>query len=303
MKRSYSVVMLCAMVLLAAGAFAAAGPAGQLLDVQGRVQIRHGSQPPRAGGLLAELQPGDTLKVVSGRAEVVLFPAGARFALSAGSAVRVQASRLQRLAGPPPRALPPASQPFAQPLSVARRPIPQKLLGVITRGGGEDTQGPHHLSPHGAVRQPPVVLRWEGPVEGEQLEVQISNGDQIVHRASLPGTARSCEVPAGVLKPGPWYAWFVTAAGSAEGPRKEYALLRLLTSDERQALAREEHPTDPARSAAAGSPAAEMRLAQLYERLGLFPEARTHYLAVQRLRPDDPGAREALARLRNIAPP
>jgi hypothetical protein len=302
MRRRASTFTLLSVVSLAAGVSAASGPAGQLLDVQGRVQIRHGRQPARPGGLLAELQPGDTLTVSSGRAEVVLFQKGTRFGLSAGSVVRVGPSGLQRLAGPAPRALPPASQPFAQPLSIARRPIPQKLLGVITRGDGEDTSGPRHLSPNGAVRQSPVMLRWEGPIDGERLEVQVSDGDQVVHRVSLPGAALSCELPAGVVSPGRWYAWFVTVAGSTEGVRKRYALLRILTPEERQALAREESQAARARTATNG-PAPVMRLAQLYERLGLFQEARTQYREVQRLRPEDPGAREALARLRRLEPP
>src|SRR5207247_922918 len=115
--------------------------------------------------------------------------------------------------------------------------------------------------------------------------------DQVVHRVSLPGTARLYEVPAGVLNPGRWYAWFVTVAESAEGPRKCCALLRILMPEERQALAREESQVARAR-AAADSPASVMRLAQLDEGLGLFQEARTHYQEVQRLRPEDPAVQE-----------
>ena len=63
-------------------AIAAAKPAppaasvGQLLDVQGKAQIRQGQQPPQAGALLSPLRAGDTVKVHTGRAELVLFQTG-----------------------------------------------------------------------------------------------------------------------------------------------------------------------------------------------------------------------------------
>jgi hypothetical protein len=231
----------------------------------------------------------------------VLFANGARFALVSGITARVGPASLQWLAGPLPRPLPSAAQPFAQPLAVARRPIPQKLLGVITRGD-DPTLGPRHLAPHGAVREPPVTLRWEGPVEGEQLVLQVSDGDHVVYRVSLPATARSHELPAGAVKPGSWYGWVVTAVQSGESGHRSHALLRLLTPEERQALAQEESRAAASESVGADEPVWLMRRAELDEWLGLFDEARALYLQVQQLRPEDAAVREALSRLQSVSP-
>jgi hypothetical protein len=301
MRGGSTISALLLSLSLASWLWAASGAVGQLLDVQGRVEIRHGRGAVKVGGLLTELQTGDIARVVRGRAVLVLFANGARFALSAGSAARVGPSALQRLAGPLPRALSPAAQPFAQPLAVARRPIPQKLLGVITRGE-DPTLGPRHLSPHGAVRQPPVTLRWEGPIEGEQVVLQVSDGDHVVYRVSLPATARSHELPAGAVKPGPWYGWVVTAVQSGESGHRGHALLRLLTPEERQALAQEESRAAASESGGADEPVWTMRRAELDERLGLFDEARALYLQVRRLRPEDAAVREALSRLQSVSP-
>jgi hypothetical protein len=276
-----------------------AAPAGQLLDVQGRVEIKTGRRPARPAALLSELGLGDTLAVRSGRAELVLYRTGVRFALSPGSAVRIGPGGLQRLSGPQPQLLAAAPQLFARPLTTPRRPVPQKLLGVVTRGKDEEI-GPRVPSPNGAIRQPAVTLRWEGPVEGERLLLQISDGERIVHRKELPLSARSYALPTGVVRPGAWYAWFVTATGAPEGPHKCYAFLRILTPEERAALDREEPLAAAVSADAPERPAAAMRLAQLYDRLGLFAEAIDRYQEVINLRPEDPGVRTALARLEDL---
>src|SRR5438445_818203 len=87
-----------------ASAASAARPLGQLVNVAGSVAIQRGKQPAIKGALLTSLQNGDVVKVGDGgSAEVVLFATGARFALAAKSAARIDSSGLKPLSGPAPR--------------------------------------------------------------------------------------------------------------------------------------------------------------------------------------------------------
>jgi Flp pilus assembly protein TadD len=148
-----------------------------------------------------------------------------------------------------------------------------------------------------------VTLRWDGPIQGDRLVLRIRDEKRIVHRAELKPTVRAYTVPSSALSTGPWYVWSVTAAGEEEDPLSCYAKLRVLTRQERMALEQEERLVAAARASAPDQPAAPMRLALLYERLGMFEQARAACEAAQRLRPEDPAVRAALTRLNDAAPP
>jgi hypothetical protein len=295
-------------ICLGTGVSAAAAPVGQFQDVWGRVTVERGQRPATTGRLFLQLEREDVVRVgAGGRAEILLFQSGARFALGANSAVRVMPAQLRRLAGPEPRPLGQARQPFAGPRasSLPRRPVPQRLLGFVVRQGGEELLGPRHPQPHGAVRggEPEakpsvaVTLRWEGPIEGDSLRLQINDDERTLFRTVLPPTTREFSLPKGVLRPGRWYAWRVMAIQDGSSRQECSALLRLLLPEERATLERLEREAAQARAAEPVHPAPLLLLAQCYEGWGMFADARAAYHAVRRLRPDDAGVAAALQRL------
>lgn len=264
----------------------------------GSVVVQHTGQPSQRGTLLFPLQAGDIVTVrPGGSAELVLFENGARYALPAGTAARVEAARVRTRSGPAPKPLRSVSLDFVRPLGRPPRPVSPRLLGVLVRDVGDPTLGPRQPAPNGAVRAGPVSLHWAGPVEGEQLRLQIRDEQQAVHRAELPASAREYRVPDGVLRPGEYYVWSVTAVHAGESGPRCRALLRMLSPGERTALDRVEQETTAARAAAPDDTAPPLLLAQVYEQYGLFAEARAAYQNVLRLRPGDEGVQAALKRL------
>jgi hypothetical protein len=257
---------------------AAAAPprtVGQLLNVNGSVEVHRSNGPAQKGTLLFQLQAGDVLNVRNGgQAELVLFENGHRFLLDGPSAARVEAGGLKPASGAAPRALKSLSPVLTRQINRPARTISPRFLGVLVRDPGDPTVGPRNPQPNGAVRGAPVVLRWAGPVEGESLHLQISDGERIVHTSELLPTTREYQVPAGVLQPGQYYVWSVTAMTNSVSSARCRALLRLLTPAEQAALDRLEQDVRTARAAAPANPADLLLLAQAYEQLGIFEAAR-----------------------------
>ena len=104
-------------------------------------------------------------------------------------------------------------------------------------------------------------------------------------------------VPAGLLKPGEFYVWSVTALNGGDAGTKCRALVRVLLADERAEVERLEKETADAGAAAPDNPAPTLLLAQVYERLGMYDDALAAYEAARKLRPDDPGIQSALKHL------
>ncbi len=269
---------------------------GQLLNVRGEVAIQRGRQRPQHAETGSQLRPADRVTTRGGAAEVVLFRDGQRFELLSGSTVRVGPAVVSGVSGAPPHRLGAISPTFRQALRTPGAPVPQRIMGLVIRSAGEEALGPARPTPNGAVREETATLRWEGPIEGDRLVLQVSDGMAVVHRIELPAAARSYMLPGHLLHPGRWYVWFVTAIRDGAAGQKCYALLRVLTPDERALLGRTE------REAAANDPALLLLRAQLAERLGLFDEARAGYQAVLRLRPEDAGMQAALKRPSLAAP-
>lgn len=286
------------LVGLAVPARAQTSPVGQLLNVAGRVDIQRGKQAPMKGTLLFPLQKGDLLTArPGGAAEVVLFKDGARFALDAGSSARVSAAGLNAISGPQPRPLSGLSTTFIRRMNAPVRSVSPRILGVLVRPVEDPTLGPRKPSPHGAVRVEPVTLRWSGPVEGDLLRLVISLRAQAVLRKELPATAREFAVPEGVLKPGEFYEWSLTALSGGTAGTKCRALVRILTAAERTGVERLEQESVAARAGAPDNPAPTLLLAQVYEHLGLYGDALSAYELARQMRPEDPGVQHALKRL------
>jgi tetratricopeptide repeat protein len=273
--------------------------AGQVLNVAGRVEIQRAGQPVQKGTLLFQLRRGDLLKVQEGgSAEVVLFQNGARYRLSGAATARVELADLKAASGTAPHPLHSLSPTFTRRMQTGSRPVSPRFLGVLVRDPGDPTQGPRNPSPNGALPAPPVTLRWDGPIGGDSLRVQISDGEQTIHRAELPPTERAYQVPNGILRPGQYYVWSVTTLHGGDAGARCRALLRILAPDEQKELNRLKQETAAARAAAPDNPASLLLLAQAYERFGLFDAARTTYQEVLRVRPEEPGVRAALQQLR-----
>jgi hypothetical protein len=276
---------------------------GQLLNVSGGVEVQRGGEAARKGTLLYQLRQGDLLKVRGGgSAEVVLFRNGARFVLSGAASARVGDGDLKPVSGAAPRALKSLSSRFAKRINSPGGSVSPRFLGVLVREKGDPDLGPRDPSPSGAIRGVPVLLRWKGPVEGESLRVQISDGEQVVHRKELPPTAREYQVDPGILRRGEYYVWSVTAVSQGESGARCRAMLRLLSPDEQAELEQLEREAAEARGASPDSPASTLILAQVYERLGLFDSARAAYQEAERIRPGDAGVQAALKRLREGPP-
>jgi hypothetical protein len=287
---------LAACQLLFAAGMRPAG--GQLLNVRGHVSVQRAGGPVMNGSLLFQLLPGDLLRVGDGgSAEVILFQNGARFLLFGAGAARVAPGGLKPVSGAAPRAVGRVSAASLVGLNTPSRAISPRFLGVLVRDRGDPTVGPRDPSPNGAVRRAPVTLRWAGPVEGESLRLQISDGERIVHRADLPQAAREYRVDPGLLQPGQYYVWSVTAIRQGESGPRCRALLRLLTADERTKLEQLERETAAARRSSPDNPASLLLMAQAYERLSLFEEARSAYAEVLRMRPGEPAVHAAVKRL------
>jgi hypothetical protein len=271
---------------------------GQLLNVTGTVEVQRARQPVKRASLLYQLQQGDLLRVRDGgSAEVVLFQNGARFSLSGSGTARVGLTDLKPGSGSAPKALQRLSPTLVKRMNTPARAVSPRFLGILVRDLGDPVLGPRNPSPNGAARGAPVTLRWSGPVEGEALRLQISDGKRSVHRVDLPSTAREYRVSPGILRPGEYYVWSVTAIqGGESGPRCR-ALLRLLPSTENRELEHMEQEAAAARASSPDNPAIPLLLAQLYERLALFDDARAAYQEVLRLRPEDPGVLAAVKRL------
>jgi hypothetical protein len=273
-------------------------PVGQLLNVAGRVDIQRAHHPPIVATLLFPLQTGDVLMVRDGgSAQVVLFQNGVRLTLPAGSTARVEPSALTSLSGPRPQPLPAVNRAFLRRVSTAPKQVSPRMLGILIRAPGDALLGPRNPAPNGAVHGAPVTLRWSGPIEGEQLRLQISDGERAIHRAELPATTREYAVPNGVLRAGEYYVWSVAALkGGDAGPRCR-ALVRMLLPQESADLEEIEREVAAARASSSEDPAPLLLLAQTYEHLGMLDDARATYEAVLRLRPKVAGVLAALKRL------
>jgi hypothetical protein len=293
---------------------------GHLLDVTGPVEIERRGQGARKGALLFPLQAGDLLRLASGSAaELVLYANGARFALVGPAAAQVETTRLQSRSGTSPQARRPLSLEFVQRLNHPVSPPKARILavhGLILRGT-DNGLGPRRPEPSATVRGAPVTLRWAGPIHGEQLHLQITDGRQTVHAADLPPTARDYPVPAGVLQPGDDYVWFVTAVQDGQSRQSCGALLRVLSPAGRAELERLERelgiaapgvpaappspppptPSDRSTTEAGETVPSLLLLGAVYERLGMRAEARWAYVQVQRARPGDAGIAAALRRV------
>jgi hypothetical protein len=281
---------------------------GQLLNTTGNVQIQRGSQPARKGELLFPLYQGDLLRVgAGGSAEVVLFQNGARFRLSGASTARVGPSELKATSGAAPQALARLSSVFAKRLSAPARTISPRFLGVLVRDPGDPTVGPRNPLPNGCVPGEPVPLSWDGPIEGDGQRLEISDGKHVVYGSWLPPNARGYRLPAGILRPGEYYVWSITALSESvsEGLKgveigrgvagaRCRGLLRLLPTDEQAELDRLVQENTAARRSPSDIPTSQLLMAQIYERFGMFDEARFNYEEVLKLRPDDPGVKAAL---------
>jgi hypothetical protein len=280
---------------------AAAAPprvVGQLLNVTGDVKVQRSSEPVRKASLLFPLHEGDVLRVGNdGSAEVVLFQNGARLLLSGPGAARVGPTGVKSASGTAARPLRSLSPLLTKQMNTPARAVSPRFLGVLVRDPGDANLGPRNPSPNGAVRGAPVILRWAGPVEGDTLRLLIIDGENTVHQEELQPNAREYQVPAGVLRPGQYYVWSVTAVNGGGSGAHCRALLRLLSPAEQAALDRLEREAKAARTAETDDPAGTLLLAQAYEQLGLFEDARAAYQEVLRLRPDDPGVQAALKHL------
>jgi tetratricopeptide repeat protein len=299
MTKRVSLVLALALVGCAVPRLLAQPQAvGQLLNVAGRVEIRHGQRPAQKGMLLSPLRNGDLLVARGGAsAEVVLFQNGARFLLPARSAAQVEPTALKPRAGPIPKRLKGLSLDFLRQMNRPPSQVGPRILGALVRETGDALLGPRHPSPNGAVRRAPATLRWAGPVEAGQLRLRISDGERTIHRADLPPTAREYQVPAGVLRPGEYYVWSVMAVRGGVSGQRCRALLRVVPPDEEAAVERMEKETAAARALAPNDPSPLLLIAEAYERLGLFDDARSTYQAVLKLRPGDPGVQAALKQL------
>lgn len=289
---------------------------GHLIDIGGRVEIERRGQALRKGALLDTLQAGDRVRVAAGgTAQLVLYANGARFALTGPAGVEVAATRLLPRSGTPPQARRALSLEFVRRINRPISPPDARLTtvqGLILRG--DDALGPQQPNPSGTVRSTPVTLRWAGPIHADQLHLQITDGQRTVHAANQPSAARSYPVPEGVLQPGKYYFWFVTAVQDGQSQQSCGALLRVLTLDERSELERLERelgvaaapslpdtppptPADPAARKEEERIPALLLLGAVYERLGMRAAARWAYEEVHRARPEDAGVRSALRRL------
>lgn len=273
-------------------------PAGQLMDVRGKVEIQRTRGAALRGNLLFPLQTGDVISVAAGgAAEVVLFAGGARYSVPAGSKVRVEGASLKGVSGPAPRAL----KAVASLPSAGAKPS-GKILGLVVRDNGkEETLGPRQPAPNGAVREERVVLRWFGPVEAKEQELRVQTADddpKTVFTTTLPEKVREFLLPTGKVEPGKFYMWTVSGiSDSGDTHGKCSALLRILPPAERTALDQVEREAEAALKAEPRNPVPYLLRAQTYEQVGMFSEAKRDYEAALKLRPNDEGIRSALKNL------
>jgi hypothetical protein len=299
---NYAAATLALELLLAAISSAAAQgqSVGQLLDVPGRVEVRRAGQGLPRASFRFPLRTGDELRVRSGHAELVLFQNGARFSLPRGSVVRISPLAVKSRSGLPPRRLPALNLDFIRGIA---RPVEQpsprlrEILGFVARGESDATLQPRHPWPNGAVRSAPVRLRWVGSLQGDRLQLRVSDGERVVQETDLSPTERAFQLPEGVLRPGRYYAWTVTVVRGVRRGTPCGGLVRILTPEEKVALERLEREAGAARAVAPNDLAPLMLLAQIYERLGLVDDARSTYQTVLQGRPHDEDVRTALKQL------
>ncbi|MCW3096770.1 MAG: hypothetical protein JWL77_2388 [Chthonomonadaceae bacterium] len=324
---------------LNAPALAQESAIGQVLRAQGKVVIWRAKERPIVCVGLDQLQLGDTLSATShgGSATVVLYKNGARFVLTVGSSVRVEQNRLFRLSGPIPQALTPLNLALIGP---RKKPFPgagpQHPPEVGPRYGGSlilgPPKGPFDPWPDGAVRQASVTLRWEAHSNPDLWRLQIveTSSDTemapLLLRRDLPATIREFPVEEGLLKPGLWYRWSVTAVAQRRvgahfveerkiGQVCE-GIVRVLLPDESATLKGMELEAEALNKQDPKDPTPYLLLGEAYEQFCLPKEAISAYktalqlgahlgaeAAIQRLADAIPALRDTESLQRMIKPP
>jgi len=284
-------------LVLAAGTVRAAEPksVGQLLNVTGSVEVRRPKERPAKGVLLHPLRAGDVVAASrSGSAEVVLFADGARFSIPGGSSARVEANGLKRVSGSAPKEL--RRLPLPNPPA---RTFSKRIMGILVRDAHRRSGG--RSTPNGALREAPIVLRWNATGADRELDLRIRDEKEEAFAQRLPAGTREFNVPEGALRAGEYYVYTVNAVNAAgDAERIGIGWFRVLTPPEKTALSVLETETAQERQSNPNSPAAILLLAQTYERFGFLTEARSLYQDAIRMRPNDEGLQSAMQRLNEL---
>ena len=254
--------------------------------------MRHGKNLADAA-LLHPLTVDDRLIVAAGgRAELVLFAEGRRYALDGPGTALVRQAELRPVSGKPPAALKSIALP-----RLGEQPVPARVLGLVVRGGPDEITGPRHPVPNGSVRAL-TPLKWDGPVEGTELELRVRDSQGVVEKVSLPVAAREYRLPDQRLKPGEYYVWSITSISeNGDVLRGATAVVRLLSDEDRQRLAAVESALRAEMKGQPDDSAPALLMARAYEGLGLFDDALDLYRKALAARPKDPGLQAAVRRL------
>lgn len=304
-RRNRALALSLMLCLFAAGRLAAQATAvGQLLGVQGRVERKTPRQQPKKVQSFDQVKEGDLLTLRDKSAvTLVLYKSGARYALAAGSAIKIVRAQIQSLSGPSPRSLPSVSKRLLKKISAPMTGFGPKSAGVMIRVMQEQDAGPRYPSPVGAVRTAEVTLRWEGSIgqadgtgkAGQRVEIKEDETGEIVFTKDMELTARECTVEQGKLEPGRWYLWTITAAGKGIGLKRCSASLYVLPTEEAAEVAAIEKEIGISE---ANDTTLKLLMAQGYERFGLLADALTAYESASRLAPSDAEVQKSLIRLR-----
>lgn len=295
-RNKHTAGVALAVVLLGGARLAPAqgGAVGQFINTTGTVTVQKASGATVKGALLVPVENADVIRVADGgRAEVVLFSNGARFALPAGSVAAVSSSGVTARGGAAPEA-----RKGVTVAAAATRRGNERILGLVVRNG---RFGVRDLTPNGATLEDQVVLKWGGIIDAARLELRITNLTQDVYRVQLPVSAREHRVPAGILRPGVDYGWILSGLGpDGDIVTTNVAWLRVANAAERKLIERLRQDVAEIRREDPDSPVGSALLGLGLERLGYWREARTAFEAAQKLRPDDEGLKTAIENLNNI---
>ena len=137
-------------------------------------------------------------------------------------------------------------------------------------------------------------LQWQGtPEAGDRVTSSslvvsirdVETDSELYYKEGIPRLARSFKVPANKLKPGRRYVWSVVSVEDADSNVQFTAPLRILTSSERSRIKQVERAAKSTQAANPKDSAPTLLLADAYEQLEMWAEAKGAYEAAQRLDP------------------
>lgn len=340
MNRTHYLIVVFNLLfcLLMAGRLDAQPPAvGQLLGVQGTVEREAARQKPEMVRSFDQVKEGDLLTLRDkSSATVVLYESGARFALTSGSTVKIGRIQVQSIAGPAPRSLPAVSKRLLKRVNTPMNLGPSHIATVNPSDNslpsetsqeeptlkspsipkGADVVMPEivalrHPLPAGAIRNPPIVLRWEEKyknMEEKSLTKYILIEDlatgQMIFEQPLSITTLEYEVPAGKLESGRWYKWTIIAASKSveakevDAHHARWWSLYILTKEEGAEVEAIEKELERIDDRTIKDPTVKLLKAKAYENFGLFADALISYEVAAGLMPSDASIQTAISRLR-----